>query len=92
MSEHMQRHDTDQPSRIVTGSPQSFAPHHKLQKAPPMLATDEDAQPARDNKRLDRRSLEYMLKSGLAGGLAGCAVRTLDTFNTFASQPQRNSR
>ncbi|KAK3203980.1 hypothetical protein GRF29_106g1207546 [Pseudopithomyces chartarum] len=42
-----------------------------------MLATDEDAQPARDNKRLDRRSLEYMLKSGLAGGLAGCAGKTV---------------
>jgi hypothetical protein len=26
-------------------------------------------------KELDKRSLDYVLRSGLAGGLAGCAVR-----------------
>jgi len=28
-------------------------------------------------KKLDKQSVEYVLKSGLAGGLAGCAVSKL---------------
>lgn len=27
-----------------------------------------------DRKGLDKRSLDYILRSGIAGGLAGCAV------------------
>ena len=27
-----------------------------------------------DSKEVDKRSLDYVLRSGLAGGLAGCAV------------------
>lgn len=83
MSEHIHRHEADQGSRIMTGS---AAPHMNLQKGPPLRATDEGAQipvkegrrgsrsPSRERK-LDRRSPEYIWKSGLAGGLAGCAVR-----------------
>lgn len=29
----------------------------------------------RPAKEVDKRSLDYLLRSGLAGGLAGCAVR-----------------
>jgi hypothetical protein len=28
-------------------------------------------------KQIDKQSLDYVLRSGLAGGLAGCAVSTL---------------
>lgn len=31
----------------------------------------------RKRKQLDKRSVDYVLRSGLAGGLAGCAVRQL---------------
>jgi len=30
--------------------------------------------PTSERKRVDKRSLDYILRSGLAGGLAGCAV------------------
>lgn len=30
-----------------------------------------------ERKQLDKRSLDYVLRSGLAGGLAGCAVRVM---------------
>jgi hypothetical protein len=30
---------------------------------------------ASERKPLDKRSLEYVLRSGFAGGVAGCAVR-----------------
>lgn len=33
--------------------------------------------PADGKAKLDKRSLGYILRSGLAGGLAGCAVGTL---------------
>jgi solute carrier family 25 (mitochondrial carrier protein), member 16 len=46
-----------------------------------MFAGDAASTPPRDNtlgrksqRKIDKRSPEYVLKSGLAGGLAGCAV------------------
>ncbi|KAL1607747.1 coenzyme A transporter [Paraconiothyrium brasiliense] len=72
----------------MTGSAQSTAPHVKLQKAPPLCATDDEAHvpikegrkrsrsPSRERK-VDRRSPEYIIKSGIAGGLAGCAGQSL---------------
>lgn len=85
MSEHIQRHETDQGSRIVRGRTEDIAPHAKLQKASSISMNDDEAHvtvkekrrsrsPSRE-KKVDTRSPEYILKSGLAGGLAGCAVR-----------------
>lgn len=36
---------------------------------------------SRETKELDKRSLDYILRSGLAGGLAGCAVRDSETLS-----------
>lgn len=33
--------------------------------------------PPRERKQVDKRSLDYILRSGLAGGLAGCAVSSV---------------
>ncbi|KAK4941759.1 coenzyme A transporter [Elasticomyces elasticus] len=33
--------------------------------------------PTGERKRIDKRSLDYILRSGLAGGLAGCAAKTV---------------
>jgi len=44
-----------------------------------LCPTDDDAILPRRSaaiNKLDKRSTEYILKSGLAGGLAGCAVCT----------------
>ena len=31
-----------------------------------------------DKKRINKKSLDYIIRSGVAGGLAGCAVSTVD--------------
>jgi solute carrier family 25 protein 16 len=51
-----------------------------LDKHPPLSPTDDDAthmatQDAR-TKKVDKKSPEYLMKSMLAGGIAGCAVRS----------------
>ena len=45
---------------------------------PPICPTDGDTiavKKHRSNVGIDKQSLDYVLRSGLAGGLAGCAVR-----------------
>lgn len=34
--------------------------------------------PEREKKPLDKRTLDYIIKTGVAGGLAGCAVGGLE--------------
>ena len=34
-----------------------------------------DTETGRRKKKTDKKSMEYLIKSGLAGGFAGCAVR-----------------
>ncbi|KAI9726787.1 MAG: hypothetical protein M1828_000643 [Chrysothrix sp. TS-e1954] len=48
-------------------------------KEPAICPTDDDAVVPRRSmpRKLDKQSTEYILKSGLAGGLAGCAAKTL---------------
>ena len=44
---------------------------------PAVCPTDDDTiapRRAGDSKKVDKRSLDYILRSGLAGGMAGCAV------------------
>jgi len=49
-----------------------------LQSQSKLFHTDDGAvaihTPVRDPKRLDKRSWDYIMRSGVAGGLAGCAV------------------
>jgi len=45
---------------------------------PAICPTDDDTiapRRAGNQKKVDKRSLDYVLRSGLAGGMAGCAVR-----------------
>ncbi|CAA9958722.1 ADP-ATP carrier protein [Pyrenophora teres f. maculata] len=36
-----------------------------------------DTEPGRRKKKTDKKSMEYLIKSGLAGGFAGCAAKTV---------------
>jgi hypothetical protein len=42
--------------------------------------------------KLDKRSLDYILRSGLAGGLAGCAVGRTTTVTMLALTSSRQKR
>lgn len=47
----------------------------RMKKTPAICPTDDDAiVPSRPKTQLDKKSWEYLIKSGVAGGLAGCAV------------------
>lgn len=51
-------------------------------RGPVICPTDDDAivpkkAAAQRNTKLDKTSWEYIIKSGVAGGFAGCAVRPL---------------
>jgi solute carrier family 25 protein 16 len=47
----------------------------RTKKTPALCPTDDDAiVPSKPRTKLDKKSPEYLLKSGVAGGLAGCAV------------------
>ena len=39
-------------------------------------------------RKLDKQSPEYLLKSGLAGGLAGCAVRAISSLASNLDEGQ----
>lgn len=52
---------------------QSAARAELRRRQPSICPTDDDADLGRVTK-LDKQSTEYIWKSGLAGGLAGCAV------------------
>lgn len=85
MSADVRRHDQRDPFQIMTTA-QTITAHPQRQQ--PLLCPT-DAKPAAPRKEMmasaerrpsiktDKQSLEYLLKSGLAGGLAGCAVRLL---------------
>jgi hypothetical protein len=55
--------------------------HRLLEESPQAkgFPTDEHAIAVKDDTgskhELDKRSLDYVLRTGLAGGMAGCAVR-----------------
>src|ERR1700761_2470397 len=72
-----------QPSQMESGGVASRlleepppAPDKRLfSKTEPAVTIPRTGTGARESKQLDKRSLDYILRSGLAGGLAGCAVR-----------------
>lgn len=59
------------PKLLVGNASPSIKDEHDRPAGPPnAIASTVAAAP----KKLNKQSLEYILKSGLAGGLAGCAV------------------
>ncbi|KAF2747399.1 ADP,ATP carrier protein [Sporormia fimetaria CBS 119925] len=72
-------------SAAQTASPIYAAPSVARKQSPPLCPTDDDSLvPQRDNAKpqpprtkVDKQSAEYLIKSGLAGGLAGCAAKTV---------------
>ncbi|MCJ1335421.1 hypothetical protein MMC09_000691 [Bachmanniomyces sp. S44760] len=46
---------------------------------------------AGSQRRLDKQSLEYILRSGLAGGLAGCAVSSMYSHSHVDTPDQQNN-
>ncbi|QDS74561.1 hypothetical protein FKW77_007985 [Venturia effusa] len=59
----------------IYAEPSALARRAKPQ--PPLCPTDADAIVPVTKPILDKQSVEYVLKSGLAGGLAGCAAKTV---------------
>ena len=51
-----------------------------------VLDTDLPRTMTPDNKQREKRSLDYALKSGLAGGLAGCAVSLHDALTLCSAK------
>lgn len=58
---------------ITTNRPRDMdVAEHKSKPVPAVCPTDDDAAPKVPAK--NKQSLDYVWRSGLAGGLAGCAV------------------
>ncbi|KAF2255620.1 mitochondrial carrier protein-like protein LEU5 [Trematosphaeria pertusa] len=89
MSSHILRYD-DEHSRIMTTAQTLSAHTTKRQQSPPLCPTDDDAIiPQKEKtagsaagaktstKKVDKQTPEYLVKSGLAGGMAGCAAKTV---------------
>lgn len=56
------------------------APGPRIPHEPAICPTDSDTllpKKHRMKSKLDKRSWEYIIKSGVAGGFAGCAVSTI---------------
>ncbi|BDD55302.1 hypothetical protein MAP00_000839 [Monascus purpureus] len=53
------------------------AQHGASEHVPPSGTTKVDRKGEGQTKHLDKQSVEYVLRSGLAGGLAGCAAKTV---------------
>lgn len=88
MSENILHHAAHDESRAMATTaaqnPLFKAPSMARKQHAPLCPTDEAAlvpeksdSPAQKPAKVDKRSAEYLLKSGLAGGLAGCAVWSL---------------
>lgn len=67
---------------IATAPSQTFAANTTTNRQPAIRIPNNNASVSlKDPKetppaKVEKRSVEFLLKSGLAGGLAGCAVRT----------------
>lgn len=82
----------------MTTPAQTLPAHTRPQKPPPPSPSPTDDQvklpskeaermPRPRSKKVDRQSPEYLVKSGVAGGLAGCAVRGGVVFTITAENP-----
>lgn len=83
MSTHLLRYDGNQTNTMTVTAAQTtraatFVSGHE--PAAPGKRDDQRVDMASDKKRkTDKKSPEYLIKSGLAGGFAGCAVCTHST-------------
>lgn len=59
----------------IHAEPGALARPRRPQPQPRLCPTDADAIVPGAKPKMGKQSVEYALKSGLAGGLAGCAVR-----------------
>jgi solute carrier family 25 protein 16 len=80
MSAHLLRNDGSKPNIMTTTAAQTnsasnIIPDHDVA----MDAKKEGNKQSPGKKRTDKKSTEYLIKSGLAGGFAGCAVRLRHT-------------
>jgi hypothetical protein len=67
-----------------------------LDRHTPLSPTDHDAthlaaQDAGMRKEVDKKSAEYLMKSMLAGGIAGCAVRIPSSIQTRKVRAYKNN-
>lgn len=75
------------PALMSHASMPGVSPSHRSQEAsdvrreavapkkdPPVCPTDDEAQVPHAKTPKDKRSLDYIWRSGVAGGMAGCAV------------------
>jgi hypothetical protein len=69
--------DSSTPPKMTTEYVPGMAAMGRLRKEPAICPTDDDAivPPRPQQAQLDKKSWEYIIKSGVAGGMAGCAVR-----------------
>lgn len=71
---------TPSPQQHVVGQAGSSLLQQGLLRQPPPTAaaeTEESETTRRGQKRLEKQSLGYVVRSGIAGGVAGCVVRLL---------------
>ncbi|KAK5017556.1 coenzyme A transporter [Cryomyces antarcticus] len=71
---------TSQPAQEMTVAIQDAADDRRPAREPAICPTDDDSlTPLRERPRreINRQSWEYVVRSGLAGGLAGCAAKTV---------------
>jgi hypothetical protein len=76
------RHDVETPIQSHPSALQSAVTDTSMSKRgregprePVLCPTDNEA--ILPNKKLNKQSWDYVIKSGVAGGLAGCSVRVL---------------
>jgi hypothetical protein len=83
MSTNALHHDNPGQSHIMTATAQTF-PASTNRQPPPKHNDDGSITAGKEGmastgqtpaRKVDKQSAEYLIKSGLAGGLAGCAVR-----------------
>ena len=70
---------TDPPHSPKMTSASLAAPAHRIPREAAICPADSDTvvpKKHRVNTKLDKSSWEYIVKSGMAGGFAGCAVST----------------
>ncbi|KAK6381484.1 coenzyme A transporter [Exophiala oligosperma] len=65
------------PLSQTSSSSTSSTPHTFSRNTPAAVTRKDDGRAPGEPKYLDKRSLDYVLRSGFAGGLAGCAAKTV---------------
>ncbi|KAF5852310.1 hypothetical protein GGP41_007751 [Bipolaris sorokiniana] len=80
MSTHLLRHDGNTPNIMTMTAAQpsratSIISSHEA--APPPSRNEQTNMNNKEKKKTDKKSTEYVIKSGLAGGFAGCAAKTV---------------